>query len=301
MAQNVSTYIKNVGKSFGYAMSDIMKEYNPVISSIATQTKDTAESLYENIKPFVASKPDINEKKFSGTIRNTIDDSIKNVFDDLKSGNLYNKARQNKSDEALAKSIGFDLDFDFDFDDDWGDLDDDDDNDTSAKAIIASNDNSTREIIGAVDQVGYKVADALGTVTVESADYIVKSSKQDNRAMYALNRRGFSQVTQALLSVNNSIASFAQIGEPLSAHMQNSSVFFTRTTETLNRMDQTLQQIAKNTTPAPSATNGNYNLAKGTLGEVLGSDGFNLSSYTDMVKNNLNDYKDMVSMLTESG
>lgn len=300
MAQNVSTYIKNVGKSFGYAMSDIMKEYNPVISSIATQTKDTAESLYENIKPFVASKPDINEKKFSGTIRNTIDDSIKNVFDDLKSGNLYNKARQNKSDEALAKSIGFDLDFDFDFDDDWGDLDDDDDNDTSAKAIIASNDNSTREIIGAVDQVGYKVADALGTVTVESADYIVKSSKQDNRAMYALNRRGFSQVTQALLSVNNSIASFAQIGEPLSAHMQNSSVFFTRTTETLNRMDQTLQQIAKNTTPAPSATNGNYNLAKGTLGEVLGSDGFNLSSYTDMVKNNLNDYKDMVSMLTDT-
>lgn len=300
MAQNVSTYIKNVGKSFGYAMSDIMKEYNPVISSIATQTKDTAESLYENIKPFVASKPDINEKKFSGTIRNTIDDSIKNVFDDLKSGNLYNKARQNKSDEALAKSIGFDLDFDFDFDDDWGDLDDDDDNDTSAKAIIASNDNSTREIIGAVDQVGYKVADALGTVTVESADYIVKSSKQDNRAMYALNRRGFSQVTQALLSVNNSIASFAQIGEPLSAHMQNSSVFFTRTTETLNRMDQTLQQIAKNTTPAPSATNGNYNLAKGTLGEVLGSDGFNLSSYTDMVKNNLNDYKDMLSMFTDA-
>lgn len=300
MAQNVSTYIKNVGKSFGYVMGDIMKQYNPVISSIAEETKYTAENLYDSIKPFVSSKPDINEKKFSGTIKNTIDDSIRNVFDDLKTGNLYNRARKNASDEAIAKSLGFDLDFDFDFDDDWGDLDDDEDDNTSAKAIIASNDTSTKEIIGAVDQVGYKVADALGTVTVESADYIVKSSKQDNRAMYALNRRGFSQVTQALLSVNSSIASFSQIGEPLSAHMQNSSVFFTRTTETLNRMDQTLQQIAKNTTPAPSATNGNYNLAKGTLADVMTGDGFSLSSYKDMVKNNLNDYKDMVSMLTDT-
>ena len=297
MAKNVSTYIKNVGKSFGYVVGDIMKEYNPVITSIASDTKDTVEDLYSSIKPFVSSKPDLNEKTLSGTIRSTVDDSIKNVFEDLKSGNLYNKSRNKASEDALAKSFMGDLgdfDFDFDFDEDF----DDEDNSISSKEIVANNDKSTIDIINAVDQVGYKVADTLGTATIESADYIVKSSKQDNKAMYALNRRGFSQITSALLSVNKSIAQFSQIGEPLTAHMQNSSVFFTRTTETLNRMDQTLQQIAKNTTPAPSATNGNYNLAKGTLGDVLG-DSFSLSSYKEMIKSNIEDYKDMVSMFAD--
>lgn len=297
MAKNVSTYIKNVGKSFGYVVGDIMKEYNPVITSIASDTKDTVEDLYSSIKPFVSSKPDLNEKTLSGTIRSTVDDSIKNVFEDLKSGNLYNKSRNKASEDALAKSFMGDLgdfDFDFDFDEDF----DDEDDSISSKEIVANNDKSTRDIINAVDQVGYKVADTLGTATIESADYIVKSSKQDNKAMYALNRRGFSQITSALLSVNKSIAQFSQIGEPLTAHMQNSSVFFTRTTETLNRMDQTLQQIAKNTTPAPSATNGNYNLAKGTLSDVLG-DSFSLSSYKEMIKSNIEDYKDMVSMFAD--
>lgn len=297
MAKNVSTYIKNVGKSFGYVVGDIMKEYNPVITSIASDTKDTVEDLYSSIKPFVSSKPDLNEKTLSGTIRSTVDDSIKNVFEDLKSGNLYNKSRNKASEDALAKSFMGDLgdfDFDFDFDEDF----DDEDDSISSKEIVANNDKSTIDIINAVDQVGYKVADTLGTATIESADYIVKSSKQDNKAMYALNRRGFSQITSALLSVNKSIAQFSQIGEPLTAHMQNSSVFFTRTTETLNRMDQTLQQIAKNTTPAPSATNGNYNLAKGTLSDVLG-DSFSLSSYKEMIKSNIEDYKDMVSMFAD--
>ena len=297
VTRRVSTYLKHVGKSFGYAVTDVMKEYNPVVTSLIKDTKETTEDLYESIKPYVSSKEDINEKSLAGSIRNTIDDSIKNLFDDLKSGNLYNKSRQKAADDALAKSIMGDFDLDFDFDEDWGDFDDEDD--SSAKAIVANNDNSTKEIIGAVDQVGYKVADVLGTTTIESADYIVRSSNRGNKALYALNRRGFSQVTEALLSVNNSIASFAKIGEPLSAHMQNSSVFFTKTTETLNRMDQTLQQIAKNTTPAPSATNGNYNLAKGTLGDFLG-DEFNLSSYTGMIKENFEEYKDMLSMITDT-
>lgn len=295
MPQNVSSYMKNVGKSFGYIMGDIFQEYNPVLTSLAKETKETASSMYDSIKSFTYEKPTVDEKALKGGLRSTIDDAWNNIKDDLKTGTFYNKARSEAVINDLSKSFMGDLDFDFDMDD-WGDLEDEE---SSASIISASNNAAAKEVISAVDQVGYQIADSISNATVESADYIVRSSRRDNRALYSLNQRGFSQVTASLLAVNNSIASFAKIGEPLTAHMQNSSVFFTKTTETLNRMDQTLQQIAKNTTPPPLASRGNYNTAKGTLDSVLSDGALSIDFYKQMVRENLSDTKELFDSAME--
>ena len=50
------TYLKNVAKSFGYTASDIFKEYNPVVTSMASTAKEASVSGYEAIKDFIYDK-----------------------------------------------------------------------------------------------------------------------------------------------------------------------------------------------------------------------------------------------------
>ena len=294
MAQRVTTYMKNVAKSFGYALGDTFAEYNPVIKSIGSQTKETASDMYDNIKSFVFEKKSIDEKSFKSQAKDTIDDVWKNFKDDLKTGNWYNKERQSKMDDAAAKAMG--LDFDFDFDDDWGDFDDFSE-ESSTKAVVQSGEKNAVQIINAVDDVGFKIASSVSNATAESAGYIVASNNKASRALYSLNERGFTSVNKGLASINDTIGSFAQITTPLTAHMQNSALFYTSTTKTLTEMNQSIQQLVKNTTPAPLANSNKSKSVSGTFSSMFDSDGvLDLNSYKEMVKENFKDSKDMIDM-----
>ena len=291
----VSTYIKNVGKSFGYALGDTLKEYNPVLKNIHEQVKDTKNELFESIKEFKAPLTDKGSSTFANFKKNT-NDVWKNFKYDVRTGKLYNKERSSSDDDMgfgdyWNDDMGFD-DWDLDFDDE-----EDSDDDIGSKVEVNSGVQNTKALIGSINTVGAGIANSVAGATVESASYLAENSNQNTKALYSLNQKGFNAMSTALLSVNNTIASFAKIGEPLSTHMQNSSVFFTKTTETLNQMNQTLQQIAKNTTPAMDATNNDYKSARGTLSDIINSDGvLDISAYKDMVKENFSDYKDIVDI-----
>ena len=205
MAQRVSTYMKNVAKSFGYALGDVFSDYNPVIISIGKEAKESATDMYDKIKSFSFQDQSLNEKSLKGQIKDSVNDIWKNFKDDIKSGNLYNKERQVKQDEAMMKAFGFDMDFDMDFDEDWGD--DDSSSSNSASSIIEAEVNSTKQVITAVDQVGYKISGSISKTTAESADYIVSSANRSSRALYDLNMRGFNQISNSLVTINGTIAS----------------------------------------------------------------------------------------------
>ena len=293
---SVPSYLKNVAKSFGYAMGDTLMSYNPVVVSIAKESKETASDIYQSIKSFSFDGKTIDEKAFKGTIKNTINDVWNNFKDDLKSGNWYNKERKNQADEAMMKSLGFDFDLDFDFnlDEDWGD---DEESADLASTVVKSDANSTKQIIESVDAVGYKIAASAARATTEAADYIVSSNNQASKAIYNLTSRGFGSVVSALGAINETISAFAKIGEPLSTHMQNSAVFYTNTTKSLNEINQTLHQIEKNTTPAKLATDSRVRSEKNTFSDIFSSDtGLSISSYVSMIKDTFKDNKDMIDM-----
>lgn len=292
----VTTYMKNLAKSFGYALGDTFSEYNPVIKSITQDTKETATEMYENIKSFAFDKGSIDEKSLKTQARNTIDDAWNNLKDDLKSGKWYNKERKAAAENDMAKLIGMDFDMDFDFDmDDWGDFDDDNSSD-STKAMIESNNNNAGQIINAVDDVGFRMATTVSNATAESASYIVSSNNRASKALYSLNERGFGSINRGLAGINDTIASFAQITGPLAAHMQNSTVFYANTTKSLNEINQSLQQIVKNTTPAPLASSGKSSSVAGTFSSLIDGDNMlNIDYYKNMIKDNFKDSKEMLS------
>ena len=71
----VTSYLKNVAKSFGYAIGDTFSEANPVVTSIARDTKSTAEEIFESIKSVSYKAGNTGEASFKDQAKATIDDS----------------------------------------------------------------------------------------------------------------------------------------------------------------------------------------------------------------------------------
>lgn len=285
---NAFTYIKNVGKSFGYSAVDVLKSYNTSSVSFAKNTKEFGVDLYQSIRDFKENASDRqSEKTLKGDLRDVVSDMKKNIIEDLKSGNFYNKQRVAKADDELATSMFGDLgdfdDFDFEFDDDTTDSDSDDfDTEKSLNS----------ELEEALDIVGQRSSSAVAMATIESADYIVQSSKQNSKAIYALTNRGFNQISTGLAAVNSNISNLVQLGEPLTTHMQNSSLFYTKSSEYQEKALNFLENISKNTTPVETKKQSSY--ARNTIGSLLSDGVLDISSYINMVKENTKSLVDMV-------
>ena len=298
VSRKPNSYMKNVAKSMGYIVQDFVSEYNPTIKDLFSNTKSASENLYQTIRDFK------DDNKSDKTLGQAFNETTKAIFDnfkdDLKTGNWYNKARQEKVfDAAKMMGMDFDLDLDFGSDEDWGDFDLDSD-DTSSfddgdKAILSEQKQSTAQIINSMDRTGYAVASAVNEGQIESAKYIAESNQAGNRALYSLNQKGFASVTEALLAVNQSITTLGQLGQPLTAHMQNAGVFYTKTTEQLNSINEKLDQLVKNTTT--STDGGRSNKSGTTFSDILGmGDMLDMSGYLDMVKQNFANDKDLFDM-----
>lgn len=289
---SVPTYLKRVAKSMGYALGDTFESYNPVLKELVKDTKEVTTETYQSIRDFVA--PDSKDpiiKTMLDLGRNTYNDALKNIKSDLKSGYWYNKQRQSAAEDDIAKALGFDFsDYDIDFDEDW---DEDWGADESTSAQVSAEIESSRNMILAMDAVGAGVANSISTATIESASYLARANNANTRALFSLNQKGFSQVTQALMTVNNTVTAFAKIGEPLTAHMQNSSVFYTKTTETLTKIEDHLKTLVEYNKPETLSTSRNYKPMKGTLSELISDDMISISSYKSFLEEKIKDIKEM--------
>lgn len=297
-------YIKNVGKSFGYAAVDILKDYNPIVTDVFSSTKGAVTSTYNTIKDFAFSSHSESEKSLLGEIKDSSRGAFKNLLDDLKTGNWYNKARDEEADKDLMKALGFDMsdfDFDFDFDsDNWGEGDDS--FTASAQSELENDKKNTAATIASMNMVGNRVANAVNEGTVRSANYISNTIKESNKAVYELTQRGFSQTLLGLNSVNGTIAEFAnKIGTPLTAHMQNATIFYTKTSESLQKIEQSLATIAANTTPPAVSGSKSGTKKKPGMEDILSSSGINFGQYAEFVKASMSDYKDIVDMVVNFG
>ena len=294
---NAITYVKNVGKSFGYSAIDVFKEYNPQVTALASGAKELGSTLYQSIDNFKASLRDTeDEKGLLGKGKDSFGELRKNLFDDLKSGNWYNKQRVDEvENEAIGAMFGFDddtfnlddLDFDFSNDDD---LDSDDGIDEGTEAIVSTQKQSANAMIYAMDAVGSRSAAAISTATVKSADYVVASQRQSSKALYSLNQRGFHQMSTGLAAINANISSLIALGEPLTTHMQNSATFFTNSGEYQKSVLEKLDTLIKLNTPS---TGPEARRQKNTLSSLLTAEGvIDFGSYFDMISENIKNLKD---------
>lgn len=292
-----NSYMKNLARSAKYIGMDVFKSYAPVMTELASSSKEAASNGYQAIKAFTdtSGSSDFSFKNITNKGGQAISNIWKNTIDDLKTGKIYNQERKDALDNEMLEGMfgeGFSFD-DFDFDD-WGD---DDSSSDETKAQISAELEGSKVIVNAVDAMGKGISASLTTATVESASYIADSARENTQALFNLNKEGFGSINKALMSINETIYGFSKIGEPLSAHMQNSLNFFTRTEEKLTNIEQTLKQIEKNTTPPVAAGNKGYKSSR-NLGSVMSDDtGINFGELKEQLSETVNEYKELVGFI----
>ena len=288
MALNALAYLRNVGKSFGYAAIDVFNQYNPTVSALFSETKSLSSDLYQSIKDFSAKKVSFNENSLVGQIRGAAKDVINNTIADIKSGNLYNKQR---ADKIMEESMGFgdedfgDFDFEFDFDD----------GDTAAE--ITAQEKSTEILSNTISESAQKATGAIATATVRSADYIVESGRANTKAIYDLTSSGFSKMTTGLGAINSNISTLVELGKPLTQHMQNAGLFYTKSTEFQEKSLKLLEQIANNTAPKTPEFK-KKGSKEFTMADAITADGLlDIRAFRDHIKDYVKTNLDMVKAL----
>ena len=294
---NGLSYLKNVGKSFGYATADIFKQAMPVVGSMAEEAKEFSTDLYDSIKDFKAKAVGFDgQEGFLKDINEAIKETKTNFISDIKTGKWYNKQRiieQEEADVAALFGGSFDDDFNFDFEFE------DDTSSSSTMDMIATQTDNTVGLAKAVDEVGQRTAGAISMATAQSAEYIVKANSTGMNALYGLNASGFDNMNKGMSAINANLSTLVQLAEPLTAHMQNSATFYTKATEYQEKSLMLLEKIAQNTDSRP-ANNTGRTPNRRTLDSFLTSEGaLNLREFASAFKEGISTYTDMIKSVFE--
>lgn len=285
---NAISYIRNVGRSFGYIAVDVVKDYNPAITSMARSAKDLSSDLYQTVSDF---KSNISSKAIDMNLKDELKglggELRTNIFEDLKSGKWYNSDRIDKYNDLDFESFNG---ISFGGDDDFGDFDFEfeDSVDDSTKAELAQDQMNTKALINSMDVVGSKTANAVATATVRSADYVVASQRESTRALYGITKKGFEGLSVGLGAINANISMLSSIAEPINIHIQNSTTFYTKSSEYQDKSLKLLEKIAENTAPV-KVNSSSYKKKYNTIGDLITDGGIDFQAWKDMVTKNIND------------
>lgn len=296
---NAVKWIANVGKSLGYSMIDELKELNPTIKSFKEDNEDFAKSLYSTItsKDIKDGKEKLSENKYFKLAKDTID----NLKNDIKTGKLYNKEREEKAmDKAASEWLGFDdSDFGFGGDDDTDiDLGFDED-------VEESIDESTKSINRTADLVGEKASMAVSKAVVGSSEFIVKSGRQNTKVLFDQNNVLYSKIHSDMGTINTNITSILEFAKEATVpHYNNSATFYTTMTTKIEETNSLLKELVDMQKELYKKEDSSYGSNGRKFSDITGAEGTPIiESYLDLIKKNIknNSYLDLLNMGMDMG
>lgn len=224
---NAITWAANIGKSISYSAIDKVKEMNPALSAFVENNSELAESAYKSIKNLKTSNLSIKQLK-NGDLSSSVKSFRKNLWDDIKTGKLYNKEKQNKASMEMFNDMGFgDLDLDFGDDEDFN-FDFNDDNDEISTSSM-------------IDIVGEKSTMAIASTMAKSADYVTESARENTRILYDQQNALFGAIHSGMSNINQNIINLVEYQKQSQTHYDNSKTFF----ETTNALDKERNEILR--------------------------------------------------------
>ena len=130
--KGVKNYLKNVAKSATYYATDIAKDtLMPNVGEFAQTNNEFLKTAYQTLRNPTTAAKNVIDQITSSKIYEAIDYGAKNAFDDIRTGNFYNKERKDRDESSFALNTSDWNDFsEFGIDDDWeSNLDSDKDKD----------------------------------------------------------------------------------------------------------------------------------------------------------------------------
>lgn len=288
----VANYIKNLGKSVIYASEDVGKKIAPTTVSYIETNAELAKNIAYAIRDFRGSFNKAKTYIESSKVYEAGKIYKQNLFEDLASGNFYNKERENSSMNEVGKAFGMDLDFD---DSDFGDLDkaldmsntgEEDELSSGDKAIVASNEATAKAS-----------ANTISRAVLEGAKHTADISKANTGVIFAQNERLFGRLNAGIDAVQAGINNLSQFNTTaMATHLENSTKFFdvmTKNSQEQTAMLKELLEMKRNEyKEKQKATEAAAKLTerkkRTTYGDLVDANGaVSLSSYFGEVNKNI--------------
>ena len=237
----VTNYLKNLTRSIGYVAADIAKEdLAPNIADFSESNKAFLASTYAVLK-----NPKAGLKRSISSIQNSkiyqaLDYGIRNTFEDLRTGNFYNKERE---DRDMLKLSGLDMG-------DWNDLSEfgiDEDWESNINSDSSKNSEVTAGdtmVVNAIEGSNAAAASATVNAIISSSQAQIKNSRLNMGTLYMQNEKLFGGLHQDLSVLN---ATMSSMNKMTAASLQNldknTSDFFTAELKLSNERNAILKEM----------------------------------------------------------
>ena len=157
----VPSYVKNVVKSFGYAAENKLKALAPSTAEFATTNSELYKSTIQVVRDYKTTLKNVGKIIQGSDIYDATNNIFKNAMDDLRTGNLINKSRENAvMDDVFGGGSDFDFDIDAGFDNAF------DSGDSSSDESMAGFENVARVSVKNANQISDTVKSSTGAMVL---------------------------------------------------------------------------------------------------------------------------------------
>ena len=295
----VTNYLKNVTKSVTYAAMDIAKEdLMPNVGDFIDSNKEFIAATYATLKnPAVAIRKSVDAVQKS-KVYQALDYGARNLFEDLRTGNFYNKER---NDRDAGKLAGLDADdyndlSEFGIDDDWESL-------LNGNGTSGKKKSSVKSEVTTGDTL---VADTIESTTAASTSAIIngmistsemqtKNARANTSMLYMQNQRLLGGLHKDLSAVNATLASMHKVtSQAYESIDKNTASFFSEELKLSTERNAILKEMlemqrAQYKSAMDKEKQANSKTKKKMRWSDINSNGLpDLSSYFEVIKQNVN-------------
>ena len=278
----VTQYVRNVGKSVAFASINVIGNQMPGVKGFIEDNDEIFREAYHSVKNYKDTIRNVNKAIHNSNLYKAVEFGTKNMIEDAKSGNFYNKSRSTENAESI---LGLEDDMDFDYE-----IDDGSSNISSSKYLA----NSFDEAIGAA-ATGTTTAVARGT------DIIVRSNKASTTMISSQIEKSTATLHSGLGAVYNSINVVNTfLAGPMTAHLENSRKYYENSLKIMQEqhaMTREMLEMQRNLYKAQDRTR-----SVSRIDQIMDYNGMpDLKAYKEIVKGNIDDILSMFNLGKNSG
>lgn len=269
-------WFKNVAKSLGYTSTELVQSLTPSIGEFITSNADYTKEMIDDIKSLKSDQGNKFSDLFKGNQHFDIArTALKNAIEDIKSGKIYNKERQ----EALFED-DFSLD-DFSFDD-------------SMEVEVEKTSGESEVPVIKIKNIQPPISpnNPLVKAMQKQSESTLKAVQITNEVnmniaanQMALNRRIGSSTLQGLQSINENLALLVNFhSESMSKYVAASLKYYE---DSLNTLNSTLEELKRSN--SAFSQNNIVHKSRDAQDIFLPSGALDMRSYMAHIKKNLNE------------
>lgn len=294
--KGVTNYLKNITKSVAYATADVVKQdLMPNVDSFASSNKEFMVNTYSAVRnPKASAKKTINAFKES-KYYTAIDYGARNLFEDLRTGNLYNKERYERDESKFSA---------------WGDFDDlsefdiDDDTDNNSSNTITDGD---KLVVESIENTSRTSASITAKAISSATQYSVNNSRLNIGILFEQNERLFAGLHKDISTSNALLDSMHKIvGSTLPNIDKNMADYFSKNIDLnkeRNAMLKEMLEMQRNLYKSASDREreaASKKSSKVTWSDISDSNGnLDLGAYVESLKNGVKEWTDLFTSATD--